>query len=136
MIKNLKNKKKGFTLVELIVVIAILAILAAVALPKLGEVRKNAAWKSDIANAKTIANAVTIALAEETLIANDLSAPTVDELVSSGALQSAPKTQSTGYNENYTITVTDGNVKVFMTPSGTGTTPIELFPDVSDIPSN
>ena len=34
MIANLKkNKKKGFTLVELIVVIAIIAIIAAVAVP-------------------------------------------------------------------------------------------------------
>lgn len=65
MLKNLKNKKKkGFTLIELIIVIAIIAILAAVAIPKFGEVRKNANVKSDIANAKTIANAATALIAE------------------------------------------------------------------------
>ena len=68
MIKNLKNKKKGFTLIELIIVIAIIAILAAVAIPKFGEVRKNASLKTDIANAKTIANAATALIAEENLV--------------------------------------------------------------------
>lgn len=55
---KLKNKKKGFTLIELIIVIAIIAILAAVALPKFGAVKKNANIKADIANAKTIHNTV------------------------------------------------------------------------------
>ena len=71
MIKNLKNKKKGFTLIELIIVIAIIAILAAVAIPKFGEVRKNANVKADIANAKTIAGAVSTLLAEEKLLLTD-----------------------------------------------------------------
>lgn len=65
MKKNLKNKKKGFTLIELIIVIAIIAIIAAIAIPKFGDVRRNAALNSDIANAKNIANAVTMAIAED-----------------------------------------------------------------------
>lgn len=68
MIK-LRNKKKGFTLIELIIVIAIIAILAAIAIPKFGEVRKKANTNSDIANAKTIANAATALIAEGEVVA-------------------------------------------------------------------
>ena len=123
MIKNLKNKKKGFTLVELIVVIAILAILAAVALPKLGEVRTNAAWKSDIANAKTIANATTIALAEEKL---DDTATTVQAVVDAGALQSVPTPKSKNYSA-FTITISSGNVTVKMDDQ-------VMYPNASETP--
>ena len=44
-----KKKKKGFTLIELIIVIAIIAILAAMAIPKFGAIRENANVKADIA---------------------------------------------------------------------------------------
>ncbi len=56
--KNLKKKKKGFTLVELIVVIAIIAILAAMAIPKLAEAKKSAKAADDVAAAKNIATVV------------------------------------------------------------------------------
>ena len=65
MLNNLKNKKKkGFTLIELIIVIAIIAILAAVAIPKFSSISKDAKIKSDIANAKTISNAVSALIAD------------------------------------------------------------------------
>ncbi|MDY4077248.1 MAG: prepilin-type N-terminal cleavage/methylation domain-containing protein [Clostridium sp.] len=52
-----KNKRKGFTLVELIIVIAIIAILAALLLPKIGAVKENTNKTSDISNAREIAEA-------------------------------------------------------------------------------
>lgn len=123
MIKNTNNKKKkkGFTLIELIIVIAIIAILAAVAIPKFGQVRKNANVKSDVANAKTIANAVTSLIAE-----NKLTVPTADagltidsttDATDSGKieayLQNVPTVKSVSGATNFVVLIdTNGGVTV------------------------
>lgn len=127
MVNNLKNKKKkkGFTLIELIIVIAIIAILAAIAIPKFGEVRKNAALNSDVANAKTIANAVTTLIAEDKL--TTASPITIDKDSTNEVatyLQNPPSPKSSGYNE-YEVTITNGNVVVTMTD---GKKSVNLFP--------
>ncbi|RII36130.1 prepilin-type N-terminal cleavage/methylation domain-containing protein [Clostridium chromiireducens] len=57
-----KKKKKGFTLIELIIVIAIIAILAAIAIPRFGAIRESGNVKSDIATAKNIQTAVSTAI--------------------------------------------------------------------------
>lgn len=68
---ELMKKKKGFTLVELIIVIAIIAVLAAVAIPKFGAVKKDANIAADQANAKIIATAVSTAVADGAIVGTD-----------------------------------------------------------------
>ncbi|MGH4139852.1 prepilin-type N-terminal cleavage/methylation domain-containing protein [Clostridium sp.] len=62
--KNLK-KKKGFTLIELIIVISIIVVLAAIAVPKYGKIQKDAKIKADIASAKVIADATVALIAQD-----------------------------------------------------------------------
>lgn len=119
MLKNLKNKKKkGFTLIELIIVIAIIAILAAVAIPKFSSISKDAKIKSDIANAKTISNAVSALIADGkiTIPSKDLNIEltndddNAEEIIN--YLQNVPTPESTDV-ANFTVTIDDnGDIEV------------------------
>lgn len=55
---EVKNSKKGFTLVELVVVIAILAILAAIAIPVVNSIINTASRNGALSNADTIELAI------------------------------------------------------------------------------
>lgn len=134
MVNNVKNKKKkkGFTLIELIIVIAIIAILAAFAIPKFGDARKNAALKSDIANAKTIANTATMLISEGT-VTNDTTGSIVVKVNNgttngnkiANSLQNVPKTEGYDEGSNFFVIVNGGNVEVYSKSGGT-----MLFPEV------
>ncbi|EJT6665025.1 prepilin-type N-terminal cleavage/methylation domain-containing protein [Clostridium perfringens] len=66
--KKQNKKKKGFTLIELIIVIAIIAILAAIAIPNFLSIQRKAKIKADVASAKTIYDAASTAVAENKII--------------------------------------------------------------------
>ncbi|MGU8237066.1 prepilin-type N-terminal cleavage/methylation domain-containing protein [Clostridium perfringens] len=66
--KKQNKKKKGFTLIELIIVIAIIAILAAIAIPNFLGIQRKSKIKADIASAKTIYDATSAAIAEGALV--------------------------------------------------------------------
>lgn len=135
MIKNLnkKNKKKGFTLIELIIVIAIIAILAAIAIPKFGEIRKNANVKTDIANAKTIQAAVSTGIAEEKVILPTSKtyypisgvgeAPTgVTAVNITNNVDGAAKPKAIQKSQFIVALTTDGNVEVYVVSGETAIT--------------
>ena len=141
VIKNMnKKKKKGFTLIELIIVIAIIAILAAIALPKFMDVRENSNIKADISNAKNIQ------LVVASLIADDkIQAPTstaIGFLVSNSTdtvnkLQTVPKIKakdsSNKGNDFYVEIGVNGEVRIL---TQAGTTGIEIYPKASSAPYN
>ena len=68
MNKNLKKKKKGFTLVEVIIVLAIIAIIAAIAIPNLTKVRQDSKRKADIQTCESIKRTIDILVTDGTII--------------------------------------------------------------------
>jgi fimbrial protein precursor (pilin) (strain k122-4) len=60
MKKQLRNKKKGFTLIELIVVIVILGLLAAVLVPRFTGMRHEATVKTEGSTAASIISAARV----------------------------------------------------------------------------
>ncbi|MGP1598985.1 type IV pilin protein [Peptoanaerobacter stomatis] len=60
MKKQLRNKKKGFTLIELIVVIVILGLLAAVLVPRFTGMRHEATVKAEGSTAASIISAARV----------------------------------------------------------------------------
>ncbi|KZL93398.1 prepilin-type N-terminal cleavage/methylation domain-containing protein [Clostridium magnum] len=79
------KKKKGFTLIELIIVVAIIAILAALAIPKLMGTQDNAKKKADIANGKLIHDAVATLITEDKITLSGTTGSTTIEISSSVA---------------------------------------------------
>lgn len=61
----MKNNKKGFTLVELVIVVAVMAILVAVAIPTVKNVTTNATNAVKASNADTIESMLKLEMAEK-----------------------------------------------------------------------
>ena len=119
----MKNKKKGFTLVELIVVLAILAILAALLVPALtGYIDKAnsqkvvAECRQVVMAAQTEASSTYATITDGSTVASKMTPDAVDKLAeipTSGkyeiVVKNDGKVQSVKYtNSNWTINYSDG----------------------------
>ncbi len=120
----LLKKKKGFTLIELIIVIAIIAIIAAIAIPKFGQVKENSNLASDQANAKIIATAIAQAVSDGVVpdqgdVTNDAN---FVKYIDGGKLPKAKSTGATGFHVSYTEdTITKDKDGKNVTTLGKGT---------------
>ena len=123
--KKQNKKKKGFTLIELIIVIAIIAILAAIAIPNFLSIQRKSRVKADIATAKNIYD-VTSALVADNKITNNceyILDPSVEEAnrdIVEKSMQTIPTSKS--IKGDYFAVVVNGitndsktpNIKVYL----------------------
>ncbi|EJT5916601.1 prepilin-type N-terminal cleavage/methylation domain-containing protein [Clostridium perfringens] len=126
--KKQNKKKKGFTLIELIIVIAIIAILAAIAIPNFLSIQKKSKVKADIANAKNIYDVTATLIAENKItkdgsyIINTNSSSSADpqlkEIIKGLQTLPIPKSSDKG---NFTVSITgapDFKIQVGIIPEG------------------
>lgn len=84
------KKRKGFTLIELVIVVAILGTLSSIALVKFSDVGKQSKVNSDYVTANNIATAAKLALNSN----DNISKLDIKYLVENNYLESIPKVQS------------------------------------------
>ena len=112
---NKRNKKRGFTLIELIIVIAIIAILAAIAVPAFGKIREKSNISADVANARTIYSLVATELASDVLSSTTDVTPLSGETVVSQQIEPQPKVK-TYQNYEFAYEITDGAIQIWVVP--------------------
>ncbi len=114
MRQKLLKKRRGFTLIELIVVIAILAILAAIAIPRYNESRVKSATTAHNSNVRILEGAAQNYIANEgmkeaTWVTGDSAGGEIEKYVDKPKEIKVPKGAKDGEKElsgNYTVTIT------------------------------
>lgn len=88
------KKRKGFTLVEMVLVVTILGILSSIAFMKFGGVQEKAQINADYIAASNIATAINLGI-NDMVITKDNQQDILEVLKSNGYISSIPKPQST-----------------------------------------
>lgn len=104
-LQSLKKKKKGFTLLELLVVLAILAILIAIAVPVYKNQKEKAARTAHNANVRVLETALESYRQDNGKLPDKLD---INELVRGGYIKSVPKVPASNHQDlkgvkNYSI---------------------------------
>lgn len=116
----MREAKKGFTLIELIVVVAIIGILASIATPKFGDIQRDAKIGADIATAKNIASVINFKIVKENY--TESAVKQIDNTNYSGlGLQSIPKSNLNSLG-SYWYKILDGTPIVYIAISDKGCT--------------
>ena len=93
-LQTLKKKKKGFTLLELLVVLAILAILIAIAIPVYKNQKEKAAITAHNANVRVLETAVESYRQDHSELPGDL-----QDLVKGEYIKSVPKVPASNHQD-------------------------------------
>ncbi|MFR2316939.1 type II secretion system protein [Terrisporobacter sp.] len=110
--KRIMKKRKGFTLIEMVIVITIIGILSSIAVTKYSKIQENAKKNADYATAANLATAAMIAISDGEQNVD------VGSLQSKGYIEVIPKPKSDKSNDfdinavGDSVTVKVGN-KVF-----------------------
>ncbi|WGX76461.1 prepilin-type N-terminal cleavage/methylation domain-containing protein [Paraclostridium bifermentans] len=105
--KIIMKKRRGFTLIELVIVVAILGVLSSIALVKFGDVEKNSKINADYVTANNIATAAKLAINSDPSI----SEVSIDYLVENNYLEGKPKVQSQK-DKNFEVYTENEGIKV------------------------
>lgn len=105
--KIIMKKRRGFTLIELVIVVAILGVLSSIALVKFGDVEKNSKINADYVTANNIATAAKLAINSDPSI----SEVNIDYLVENNYLEGKPKVQSQK-DKNFEVYTENEDIKV------------------------
>lgn len=105
--KIIMKKRRGFTLIELVIVVAILGVLSSIALVKFGDVEKNSKINADYVTANNIATAAKLAINSD-VSEDEIS---IDYLVENNYLEGKPKVQSQK-DKNFEVYTENEDIKV------------------------